>query len=213
MANYQANVDASGHSNQFDIRGDQYFGSNQKLLLWGKLTWKDFPINTAEPLLVPSAQNNSQNRSLKVDTNWNIKSNLINDGGFGFTRYASGQSDSFNGKAWTEAQGWVGLQNLFYNGIPEMDFNYIQALNADRLEGPTKSYTYEYNDTLIWTKGNHTFKFGADIQYLEAVSPSSFYGSNNYGSRFVVHKKYRIHRASILPNRTRYEECHDADDA
>jgi len=45
VANYQANVDNSGHSNQFDVRGDQYFGSNQKFLLWGKFTWKNFPIS------------------------------------------------------------------------------------------------------------------------------------------------------------------------
>ncbi len=47
VANYQANVDASGHSNQFDVRGDQYFGSNQKFLLWGKFTWKNFPTTNA----------------------------------------------------------------------------------------------------------------------------------------------------------------------
>jgi hypothetical protein len=182
VANYQANVDASGHSDQFDVRGDQYFGSNQKFLLWGKFTWKNFPVAQKEILLVPSSIYNSQNRALKVDTNWTLKPNLINEGGFGFTRFTRGQTDSFDGKAWTTAQGWTGLQNLFYNGIPEMDFNNIQALSADRLTGLTKSYTYEYDDTLIWTKGNHTFKFGADIQHLEAVTPLGFNGSDNYGT-------------------------------
>ena len=182
VANYQANVDASGHSDQFDIRGDQYFGSNQKFLLWGKFTWKNFPISQKEILLVPSSVNNSQNRSLKVDTNWSLKPNLINEGGFGFTRYTNGQSDSFNGLAWTQGEGFQGLQNLFYNGIPEMDFNNIQGLNADRLTGLNKSLTYEYDDTLIWSKGNHTFKFGADIQHLEAITPLGFNGSDNYGT-------------------------------
>jgi hypothetical protein len=182
VANYQANVDSSGHSDQFDVRGDQYFGSNQKFLLWGKFTWKNFPISSKEELLVPSSLAISQNRSLKVDTNWTITPSLINEGGFGFTRYTSGQSDSFNGLAWTQGEGWQGLQNLFYNGIPEMDFNNIQSLNADRLTGLTKSLTYEYDDTLIWTKGNHTFKFGADIQHLEAITPLGFNGSDNYGT-------------------------------
>ena len=140
--------------------GDQYFGSNQKFLLWGKFTWKNFPISSPEMLLVPSSLSISQNRAMKVDTNWSIKPNLINEGGFGFTRYTSGSSDSFNGNAWTVAQGWQGLQNLFYNGIPEMDFNNIRSLNADRLTGLTKSDTYDYSDVLIWSKGNHTFKFG-----------------------------------------------------
>ncbi len=182
VANYQANVDNSGHSNQFDVRGDQYFGSNQKFLLWGKFTWKDFPISNPEELLIPSYLSISQNRALKVDTNWSIKPNLINEGGFGYTLYTSGQSDSFNGNAWTTAQGWVGLQNLFYNGIPEMDFNNIKSLNADRLTSLTKSNTYDYSDVLIWNKGSHTVKIGGDIQELEAVTPLGFNGSDNYGT-------------------------------
>lgn len=182
VANYQANVDKSGHSNQFDARGDQYFGSNQKFLIWGRFTWKDFPTTVPTILNIPSALNDDQSRVLKVDTNWSLKPNLINEGGFGFTRYISGVSNSFNGESWTSGQGWQGLQNLFYNGIPEMDFNNIQKLNADRLTSLDKSFTYEYTDTLIWTKGNHTLKFGTDIQHLEAVTPLGFNGSDNYGT-------------------------------
>lgn len=182
--NYQANVDASGHSDQFDLRGDQYFGSNQKFLLWGKFTWKDFPINSPEQLLIPSAQNTNQNRSLKIDGNWSITPSIINEFSFGFTRFTSGGTNSFNGKAWTQAQGWTGLQNLFYNGIPEMNFNNIQSLTADRLTGQNRSLTNEYSDTLIWNKGNHTFKFGTDIQTLEAITPLGFNGSDNYGTYY-----------------------------
>ncbi|HLY39973.1 MAG TPA: TonB-dependent receptor [Terracidiphilus sp.] len=182
VANYQENVDASGHSNQFDVRGDQYFGSNQKFLVWGRFTWKNFPINNPQSLDLPSSVSNSQSRVMKVDTNWSIRPNLINEGGFGFTRYTSGSSNSFNGNAWTTAQGWQGLQNLFYNGIPEMDFNNLQSLDADRLTSLSKSFTYDYSDTLIWIKGNHTLKFGTDIQTLEAVTPLGFNGSDNYGT-------------------------------
>jgi hypothetical protein len=74
------------------------------------------------------------------------------------------------------------LQNLFYNGIPEMDFNNIQSLKADRLTSLTKSNTYDYSDVLIWTKGRHTFKFGLNIQTLEAITPLGFNGSDNYGT-------------------------------
>ena len=182
VANYQANVDNSGHSNQFDVRGDQYFGSNQKFLLWGKFTWKNFPVSNPEILLVPSYLSVSQNRALKIDTNWSIKPNLINEGGFGFTRYTSGNSDSFDGAAWTNAQGWKGLQILFFNGIPYMGFNNLQSLNANRLTSLTKSNTYDYSDVLIWTKGNHTFKFGANVQSLEAITPLGFNDADNYGS-------------------------------
>ncbi len=182
VANYQANVDESGHSNQFDVRGDQNFGANQKFLLWGRFTWKNFPTTSPTILTIPSSRSNSQSRVLKVDTNWTIKPNLINEGGFGFTRYTSGNTNSFNGMAWTNAEGWQGLQNLFYNGVPEMDFNNLQSLNVDRLTGLNKSLTDEYSDTLIWTVGRHTMKFGTDIQTLEAITPLGFNGSDNYGT-------------------------------
>jgi len=182
VANWQENVDASRHSDQFDVRGDQYFGSNQKFLIWGKYTYKNYPTNQAEVLEVPSAQTVNKNNVLRIDTNWTIKSNLINEGGFGFTHVTTGQSDSFNGTAFTVAQGWVGLQNLFYNGIPEMDFNNLQSLNADRLNSATKSLTDDYSDVLIWSKGRHTIKFGGEVQTLEALTPLGFNGSDNYGT-------------------------------
>ncbi len=184
IANWQENVNASGSSNQFDVRGDQYFGANQKFLLWGRFTWKNFPTDSPAQLDIPSEVNNSQSRVLKVDTNWTITPHLINEGGFGFTRYLSGQTDSFNGTAWTNQQGWQGLQNLYFNGVPEMDFHFIQSLNIDRLTNLNKSFTYEYNDVLIWVKGAHTVKVGGDIQTLEAITPLGFVGANNYGTYY-----------------------------
>jgi hypothetical protein len=180
--NWQKNVDKSAHSDQFDVRGDQYFGSNQKFLLWGRFSYKNLPSNSYALLNLPATVNTGVSKVFKVDGNWSIKPNLINEASFGFTRFISGSENPFNGKAWTQGEGWVGLQNLFYNGIPEMDFNNIQALNADRLSNPSKSFTYDYNDVLIWSHGNHNFKFGYDEQRLEAYTTLGFNGSDNYGT-------------------------------
>jgi hypothetical protein len=125
--NYVTNKDSSGHSDQFDIRGDQYFGSNQKFLLWGRFTWKYFPTNTPVQLSVPSAQNTNQTRVLKISANYAISPRLINEFGFGFTLYTTGTANSFDGKAFTQGLGLNGLQNLFYNGLPELDFNNLSA--------------------------------------------------------------------------------------
>lgn len=181
-SNYIVNKDSSGHSDQFDIRGDQYFGANQKFLLWGRFTWKNFPTNSPEALTVPSASNTNQSRVLKVSANWSITPHLINEGGFGFTLFTSGSSNSFDGKAFTEGLGLNGLENLFYNGIPELDFNNVSSLNADRLTSINKSRIFVYTDALTWAKGNHQYKFGLDIRTIESVSPLGFNGSDNYGT-------------------------------
>lgn len=174
-ANYVANKDSSG-------QGDQYFGSNQKFLLWGRFTWKNFPTNSPEPLSIPSAQNTSQSRVLRISANWTISPRIINEAGFGFTRYTSGQSNSFDGHAFTQSLGLTGLQNLFYNALPEADFNNISPLNADRLSSLNKSNTFVYTDALTWSKGNHDFKFGVDIRALAVETPLGFNGANNYGT-------------------------------
>ncbi len=182
VANYVVNKDSSGHSNQFDVRGDQYFGSNQKFLLWGRFTWKNFPTNTPEPLAVPSAQNTNQSRVLKISANYTITPHIINEFGFGYTLYTTGTANSFNGNAFTQGLGLTGLQNLFFNGLPELDFNNISHLNADRLSSLTKSKTYVYTDSLSWSKGQHQFRFGADIRRLGAITPLGFNGADNYGT-------------------------------
>ena len=181
-ANYVANKDSSGTSDQFDIRADQYLGANQKFLLWGRYTWKDFPINTPEPLSVPSAQNTSQSRVLKLSANWTITPSLINEAGFGFTLFTGGQANSFDGRAFTQTLGLTGLQNLFFNGIPELDFFNISPLNADRLSKQNQSDTYVYTDTLNWVRGSHNFKFGMDLRFLRVVTPLGFSGADNYGT-------------------------------
>ena len=181
-ANWQKNVSADAHSDQFDVRGDQYFGSNQKFLLWGRFTWKDFPTSTTEMLNVPSQTNSNASRVLKIDTNWTISPNLINEGGFGLTYSNSAYSNSFDGTAWTNAQSFEGLQHLFYNGLPEMDFNHISSLTADRMSGTNQSKTFDYSDVLIWTKGKHTIKFGGNVQRLISLSPLGFNGADNYGT-------------------------------
>ena len=180
--NYYANQDASQHSDQFDIRGDQYFGANQKVLLWARFTWKDFPSNSPEALLVPSATNVNNYRVLNTSLNWAIKPNLINEARFGYTLGTNGTTNSYDGKAFTNSLGLVGLQNLFYNGLPELDFNNLSSFNADRLSSTTQSNTYVYVDSVAWTKGTHNLKFGVDIRSIEAITPLGFNGSDNYGT-------------------------------
>ena len=180
--NYVVNKDTSEHSDQFDIRPDKYFGSNQKFLLWGRYSYKNFPTTSAEPLAVQASSNTNVVHGLTTSFNWTVTPHLINEFRFGFTLQKTGNSNSFDGKTFTQGLGLQGLQNLFYNGIPELDFGSLSNLSADRLTALNQSKTYVYTDALSWTKGRHNFKFGLDIRSLEAITPLGFNGADNYGT-------------------------------
>jgi hypothetical protein len=178
--NYVTNQNTTLSSNQFDVRGDQYVG--QKALIYGRFTWKNTTTANPEPLLIPEGSDIDQERILVVAGNYNFTPRLINEFRFGFTLATIGTSNSFDGQAFAQSSGLQGLQNLFYNGLSELDFNYLTSLNGDRLASTTKSRTFQYLDGLTWSKGSHDMKFGADVRHIEAITPLSFFGADNYGT-------------------------------
>jgi hypothetical protein len=142
------NQDASKRSDQFDIRGDQYFGAGQKFLIWARYTWKNFPVITPQVLLVPSSENANQSRVLGSNVTWSIRPNLVDEAHFGFIKFRTNLTNSLNGKSFTEGLGLIGLQNLYDNGLPEIDFHNIHFLNTDRLEYTIAFNIFIYTDSL-----------------------------------------------------------------
>lgn len=178
--NYSTNKDQSLFSNQFDLRGDQYFG--QKALVFARFTWKNYKQNQAKALAVPSSEQTVQDRIFLVAGNYTFTPNLVNEFRYGFTFDTSGNANSFDGRGFTNSSGLQGLQNLFYNGISELDFGSLTNLDAERLTSQTKSRTHVFVDNLTWVKGRHSVKVGLDIRRLQAVTPLGFNGADNYGT-------------------------------
>jgi hypothetical protein len=181
-SNYTANADNSYTSSQFDIRGDQYIG--KKWQLFGRFSWKN--ITQAQPtqLLLPSSNFIDQYRMLVVSASYSIRPSLINEFRFGFTRNNNGKTNTFKGQAFAQSLGInnIASNNLYFNGVTELDFNDVTSLNSDRLSGINKSDVYQYTDTLSWIKGRHTMKFGLDLRHIQSVSPLGFNGADNYGT-------------------------------
>jgi hypothetical protein len=180
VPNYYVNKSSNQSSNQFDIRGDQYFG--QKALVFARYSWKNYSIENPEPLLVQNSTDAIQDRIFVIAGNYNFSPSIINEFRFGFTYETTGDTNGFDGQSFAASTGLQGLQNLFYNGIPELDFSALSSLNADRLTSQTKSRTRQYLDTLSWQLGQHNIKFGVDFRQVEAITPLSFQGADNYGT-------------------------------
>ncbi len=181
-ANYIVNRDTSYHSDQYDVRVDQYLTSKQSI--FGRWTWKDITALSTNDLLIPSNSNPDNYRLLVLAHNYAIKPNLLNEARFGMTRNDSGYVNPFNGTAFSQSLGLQGLSGLpaFFNGLPEVDISNLTGLTADRLQGITHGRTYQAVDNVTWTKGKHTLKFGFDYRHIQAIDPLGFLGGDNYGN-------------------------------
>ena len=179
--NYNVNQSANYSSNGFDVRGDQYFGS--KLSVFGRFTYKNISALSPTELLLPSSSNFEHVRMLVTSGTYTFRPSLLNEFRFGYTDDHNGSSNSFNGQAFSNSLGLDNIQqNIFFNGVTEVDFNSLTSLNVDRLTGINQARTIEFSDNLSWVKGRHSFKFGMDYRIIRAVSPLGFFGADNYGT-------------------------------
>jgi hypothetical protein len=181
-ANYIVNRDTSYHSDQYDIRIDQYLSAKQSI--FGRWTWKDITALSSNDLLIPSTTNPDNYRLLVLAYNYTIRPNLLNELRFGFTREDTGSTNPFNGSSFSSSLGLQGLIGLpaFFNGLPEIDISNLTGLTADRLQGITHGRTYQVVDNVTWTLGKHSMKFGFDYRHIQAIDPLGFIGGDNYGN-------------------------------
>jgi hypothetical protein len=182
--NYIQNVDNSYFSKQFDIRGDQYIGA--KMQMFGRFSWKNIAEIQPTSLLLPTSSSIDQYRMLVVSATYNFKPTLLNEFRFGYTRNSTGTTNPFDGPSFAKDLGLdnIGDNNLFFNGVTQIGFpnGSITSIDVDRLSSVTQSNTFQYTDTVTWTKGRHSMKFGLDLRHIEAITPLGFNGADNYGS-------------------------------
>ena len=181
-ANYYTNVSTPTHSNQVDVRGDQYFGSNQKFLLWGRYSYYNKPSTSGYNLNFDPSINVYDSSNLSTSLSWTLKPNLINVFIFGFTRWTNGDTNPYNGTAFTQGLGLQGLSDLWYNGFPYISFTNITSPPAGRLNSIDTDNTYSYNDSVSWTKGVHSFKFGGDVRAYTYIGGTGITTGDNYGN-------------------------------
>jgi hypothetical protein len=181
--NYRVNDPANFHENGFDVRGDQYFG--QKLFITGRFTWKNIPQLSPEGLTLPSSTQYEHVRMLVASGTYTFRPTLLNEFRFGLTDDLTGTANPYNGKPFTQSLGFQGIGDLWFNGLPEVDFagtSNTTGLDVDRMNSVGQARTYEFTDSLSWVKGRHAFKFGFDAMKMRAVDALGFFGADNYGT-------------------------------
>ncbi|MGI4827856.1 MAG: carboxypeptidase regulatory-like domain-containing protein [Janthinobacterium lividum] len=170
-------------SDQFDARVDQNFG--QKAFAFARYTFKNVDQLQPADLTLPNSTAYAKYRIFASSLNYNFTPRLLNEFRFGFTLEDDGNTNPFNGPAFTTSTGLNGSNPAFFNGIPHLGFDAsIQSIGS-RLGYDEQSKIYQFVDNLTLQLGPHSIRFGTDIRHLNAHTEAG--GSTpsiNYGNFF-----------------------------
>jgi hypothetical protein len=187
--NYLATYAIPINSAQEDIRIDQSLGP--KHMIFVRYTYKNRRITapqsdgaggTSTPL-IGGVSKPEIYHSLATSYNWVITPSLVNELRGGFSVVSRNVTDGLTTQQAASALGLtVGAGALPGPLPPGFDapqisitgFMGYQALSNDL--NPHEG-TYQAVDSMTWTKGKHTIKYGADYRYLSSLNTQVF---NNY---------------------------------
>jgi hypothetical protein len=173
----------------FDGRLDYVMSSSQKV--FGRLTWKN--VDDLGP--TGNDWNTKQGDHFKrtevrqiAAAHSLIRGSLINEvrGGWSNTVEKDTYTEALSGPDLVTGAGLVGLPGPpLTGGFPHINFadgSFISTGGVKPFD--ILSRVVQVNDTVTWLTGRHTFKSGADIQYVEYVDQISFFDGEELG-RYV----------------------------
>ncbi len=179
--NYIGNYQVPINSAQGDVRLDQMFGTKHSFFI--RYSYKNrritipqqqafYPSEPSSPLLggvsTPQVYN-----SLAFSYNFVISPSLVNEFRAGFS--LAHRNASFSPTA-QEAASFLGLaagpgqllETPQGDNIPTLALTGFMGIQGQQNDLYPHEGTYQIADNFTWTRGKHTFKFGADFRYLEA---------------------------------------------
>ncbi len=177
------------NADNFDARGDYVL--NSKTQVFGRYSYQKFLRSgpglfgaVAGGAALPAdsggqfaGTSNVRNQSLASGFDYTFSPTLLTDFRFGYMRYHVDVAPGGLGTTPATDAGIPGLNvdKVYSTGMPYFhvttsglpDFNFGYSLGANQCNCPLLESEHQYQFVNNWTKirGNHTFKFGADIRY------------------------------------------------
>jgi len=188
LFNHTVNVPNPILSDQFDIRIDHTI--NPKQNVFGRWTYKNGRTVNPSGLLLPSETDFEHDNQIVIAHNYAITPNLINELRGGISRGQHGGSFPLDGPAFMQqlALNPSQLGPFPPGGFPDFVFEPRGGIDAivHTRPDPQLSNNFQINETLNWTKGKHTMKFGFDVRMLHLVTAwySGSSAADDYGDFF-----------------------------
>ncbi len=186
--NYTRTANDADHQNQFDLRIDGAYKTNDRAFgrysYYNEVEQPVTPLPDGSGLLTGSVigtggvlgLSNVTGQQVVLNETHAFSAHLLNDLRAGYTRRSNNISGATLASTASAALGIPGMpaNAAFNNALPLFTFSGFQQL------GPSASTFSQYQtavwqavDTVIFTRGRHAFKAGADLRWyqLNAVAP------------------------------------------
>ncbi len=168
------------NSNDVSVKGDQYLGERNRIAAFyqftkpvqnnGSFLGNVFGTNTSDTI----------NRA-RVEWDFTIRPNLINQAEYGFTRHVNISAQNSLGQNLGAKAGLTG----YYDGnCPDITVDRLRPGETDICGSASASTRFSLvstvNESLLWTKGSHTIKGG--VQFIRWNSNVNAGGGSTGGS-------------------------------
>ncbi len=179
--NYGVNFPTPISSDQADLRLDQVINSKQTFFVRGTYKNKDVtnaPLSSGT-IFAGGLEQPEMDYSFTAAHNYVITPALVNELRLGVTADRTFTSDSANAQLLASEIGVPLPQVPAGNITPCFQITGFQS-TCSTASTKYRSQAKQLIDNVTWTKGSHTYKFGADIRRLEAYfdNPSWAFGNS-----------------------------------
>lgn len=159
---YQSSLSIT-NANMYEVRIDQNVGAKQKFSFSYDYDWRPTGyVIFGAPL--DASSTNQRTHYLRFGYDYVLTDNLLNHFNAGFSRRYR-QEFSGIGSYGGNWPAKIGLGGVMDTTFPSFSYNYPDGA-AMPSNGADQFYdnTYEYDDTVSWQRGRHSFKFGGDVR-------------------------------------------------
>jgi hypothetical protein len=177
--NLDYTLSAPVNNDLYSVRVDQNLSQSNKI--YGSYAQADMPvadIYSFGPLFTNDFGSTTTHYARVVET-WSISPRLLNQLNFGFTRRFRVENGPGGLGSWADKLDFHG----YYQDtlIPNLSIQYDPTMGSGTMSTPPgdnskfADNSYEYDEALSWSHGNHNLKFGIGARRQEF---NSYYGSN-----------------------------------
>jgi hypothetical protein len=179
--NWRGNRPSIGYTKITDGRVDHNFTDHD--VVFGHMLYKRITALNAQAFMPPLGQANQQRDSTTGVISWThtFGPGLINEARTGVGRNSNRFHPTLIGSDLLSQIGIPGISIKGAYGVPFFTINGLTGTNQTS-NGLSVDTDFQFSDTLSWTHGSHSAKFGFDVirDYIPGFTYGNIYGTYNF---------------------------------